>query len=134
MASRLEELFTGTSPVAVAAAYLFGSHAENRAHRESDIDVGVVFPAGVNRDQRFERALRLSAWLQAELHTSRVDLVVLDDAPPGLAARVTTTGIRVLVANGEREHAFRRDAQLRAADVEPFLRRTRAIKRDALGR
>jgi hypothetical protein len=33
----------------------------------------------------------------------------------------------------EADHAFRRDSQLRAADLEPFLRRARALKLEALG-
>ena len=38
------------------------------------------------------------------------------------------------IADAELEHAFRRDAQLRAADVAPFLRRTRRLKLEALAR
>jgi hypothetical protein len=34
-------------------------------------------------------------------------------------------------ADPEADHAYVRDAQLRAADVEPFLRRMRRIELDA---
>lgn len=120
---------------AVVAAYLFGSHAEGRAHRDSDVDVGVVLRREALPDAaaRFAERLRLSAHLAAELRDPRIDLVVLDDAPPTLAARIATTGRLVHCADAEREHAFRRDAQLRAADLAPLLRRTRRLKLEAIG-
>jgi hypothetical protein len=83
---------------------------------------------------RFETALRLSAHLQASLGTRHVDLVVLNDAPPGLGRRIVTRGRRLVCSDEEADHAFVRDAQLRAADLEPFLRRTRRLKLEALAR
>jgi predicted nucleotidyltransferase len=120
----------------VAVAYLFGAHAEGRAHRESDVDVAVLlrhdrFPTA---RARFDEGVRLGARLAAELRCPVVDLVVLNDAPPGLAAQVATRGRPVLVADAELEHAFRRDAQLRAADLAPFLARARRLKLQALAR
>lgn len=120
----------------VVSIYLFGSHAEGRAHRESDIDLGAV----LRRDrypsprERFEEGTRLSAWFATELRQPLVDLVVLNDAPPTLAARIVTSGIRIHCADVEIDHAFRRDAQLRAADLEPFLRRLRPLKLKAIAR
>lgn len=136
LAAAVRACFAAAPPVGVAAAWLFGSHAEGRAHQESDVDVGVLlgharFPGAVDR---FEAGLRLAGWLIAELRHPLVDLVVLDDAPPGLAARVVTRGVLVRLSDAELEHAFRRDVQLRVADLEPFLRRTRALKLAALDR
>jgi hypothetical protein len=68
----------------------------------------------------------LIADLIAVLHCNDVDLVVLNDAPPLLARRIVLEGLRVHCADGEAEHAFRRDVQLRAADLAPFLQRARA--------
>jgi hypothetical protein len=78
--------------------------------------------------------LELSGRLQAALGTHGVDLVVLNEAPPGLGRRVVTSGHRLLDRQPEVTHAFVRDVQLRAADLEPFLRRTREIKLTALAR
>lgn len=125
------------APVAgLVAAYLFGSHAEGRAHRESDVDVGVLFDRSVHPDARarFDAGVRLASHISAELRQPFVDVVVLNEAPPGLAARIATTGHALLVADAAAEHAFRRDAQLRAADLAPFLRRMRALKLAALAR
>ena len=123
-------------PTGLAAAYLFGSHAEGRVHRESDVDVGVLFDRGrlPGARARFGEGVRLASWLVAELRHPLVDLVVLNDAPPGLAARVVTRGVPLLLADAEQEHAFRRDVQLRAADVAPFLRRARRLKLEAMTR
>jgi predicted nucleotidyltransferase len=120
----------------LASAYLFGSHAAGRAHRESDVDVGILlrYDRCPSERERFEEGLRLASLLGGVVEQARLDLVVLNDAPPGLAARVVTTGRRLVCADGEVDHAFRRDVQLRAADLEPFLRRARAIKLEALGR
>jgi hypothetical protein len=90
-----------------------------------------VFPSA---KARFDAGVRLAAWLIAELRQPRVDLVVLNDAPPGLGRRIVTNGRAVRVADAALEHAFRRDVQLRAADVEPFLRRARRLKRESLAR
>jgi predicted nucleotidyltransferase len=44
MASEIEDRIRACLPTRreVVAAYLFGSHASGRAHRESDVDVGVL--------------------------------------------------------------------------------------------
>jgi hypothetical protein len=59
--------------------------------------------------------------------------VVLNDAPPGLGRHVVR-GRRLVCFDTEADHAFVRDVQLRAADLEPFLQRTRRLKLQALVR
>jgi hypothetical protein len=120
----------------IVSAYLFGSHASGRAHHESDIDVGVLFARDVHptRESRFEVRVRLSGALEAALRSGRVDVVVLNDAPPTLGRHVVTDGQRVLCADAAGDHADVRDVQLRAADLEPFLRRTRRLKLEAIAR
>lgn len=121
---------------ALQSVYLFGSHAEGRAHRESDVDVGVLLDRGrypTARD-RFEEGVRIAAWLGAELRHPAVDLVVLNDAPPTLGARIVTEGIELYCVDREVDHAYRRDAQLRAADLAPYLRRARRVKLESLAR
>lgn len=121
-------------PAALVSAYLFGSRAAERSHRESDVDLGILLPWDRYPDarDRFEARVNLIGWLQAELRTGPVDLVVLNDAPPHLARRIVTDGVRLVCSDPEADHAFRRDTMLRAADLEPFLRRARRIKLDAL--
>ena len=120
----------------VQAAWLFGSHAERRSHRESDVDVAMLLKHGCFPDARarFEARVAMTADLIAVLHRNEVDLVVLNDAPPLFARRIALDGRLVHCADAEAEHAFRRDVQLRAADVAPFLERMRRIKLAALSR
>ena len=119
----------------VVSAYLFGSQALGLAHRESDVDVGVlldrrIYPAHVDR---FDARLRLVGVLQSAAGRE-VDLVILNDAPPQLVRRIMTEGRRLLVQDPALDHAHLRTMLSRAADLEPFLRRTRAVKLAALYR
>jgi predicted nucleotidyltransferase len=113
----------------VVSAYLFGSEATGRAHRESDVDVGVllarhVYPRAVDR---FEARLRLTGHLQAAVGRE-ADVVILNDAPPQLVRHIMTAGRRLMLTDPALDHAHLRTTLSRAADLEPFLRRTRAVK------
>ena len=123
-------------PRGLVSAYLFGGHAAGRAHRESDVDVAVLLSWDVHPTvrARFDERLRISALLASAQRTDRIDLVVLNDVPPHLGRRIVTAGRRIFCSDPERDHAFVRDVQLRAADLEPFLRRTRQVKLDAIRR
>jgi len=120
----------------VVSAYLFGSFAEGRAHRESDVDIGVLLDRAIYAlaNERFEARLRLIGELGHFLARNDVDLVILNDAPPELGARIVTEGVRVFCGDEETNHAFVRDIQLRAADLRPFLERMRRIKLEAMKR
>lgn len=69
----------------VVFAYLFGSRAGGRPRPDSDWDVGVYLKDGLTAQERFKIRLRLLADLD---ELGRVDVVVLNDAPPLLAHRV----------------------------------------------
>ena len=123
-------------PAGVVSAYLFGSHAEGRAHCESDVDVGILLgrqACPTSRD-RFDARLLLGGAIGRSVGTSRIDVVILNDAPPHLGRRIVTEGRRVFCTDPEGDLAFVRDVQLRAADLEPFLRRMRRLKLDAMAR
>ncbi len=91
----------------LVSVYLFGSRAEGRSHRESDVDVGVLLDRGIHATsaERFEAGLRLSGRLQAALRTDRIDLVILNDAPPLLGRRIVTAGRRLRCSDAEADHA-----------------------------
>lgn len=120
----------------LVSLYLFGSVVAGRAHRESDVDLGALLDWRAYPDSgaRFEAQLRLAALLSRAVGRDDLDLILLNDAPPGLARHVVTRGVRIVCTAPEVDRAFVRDAQLRAADVDIFLKRTRALKLDALTR
>lgn len=119
----------------VVSAYLFGSMANGRAHRESDVDVGILLDRRVHPTtaQRFEMRLRLTGRLGAAVARD-VDLVILNDAPPQLARHIMTRGLRLMISNAAVDHEFLRTVLSRAADVEPFLHSTRRLKLVAIAR
>jgi len=132
----LARYFEENPHLGVASAYLFGSHAEGRAHRESDVDVGVLLqwdrhptPSG-----RFEMRVRLGSDLIAVVHHNEVDVVILNDAPPLLGRKIIYDGIRVFLGDPETDHAYVRNVQILAADLEPWLERLRKVRLEALVR
>lgn len=129
------ERFFREHPEGVVSAYLFGSHARGTDHRDSDIDVAVLFDRNAlpTSEQRLERRIRLTSELIVALKRNEVDLIALNDVPPQLA-RVALRGRRVFCRDAEAEHAFARTTLSRAADLEPFLRRVRRLKLDAIAR
>jgi predicted nucleotidyltransferase len=118
----------------IISAYLHGSHAGGRPHRESDLDVAVLLDRSVypNRSQRTELRVRLGSDLVAATGTNEIDLVILNDLPPLFARRIVCEGQRIFCTDPEADRVFVRDARLRAADLEPFLRKMEAIKREAV--
>ena len=130
----LREFFHRERPPGVVSVYLYGSAARGQAHAQSDVDVAVLLDRACfpSRAQRAEERVRLTSELIHALGNNDVDLVLLNDVPPGLGRHAITAGVRVYVADHEADHAFCRDVQLRAADLDPFLRRMRQIKLRAL--
>ena len=108
------------------SAYVFGSIAERRAHRESDVDLGVFLDRARYPDaaSRFEAQVQLRRHLSPASVGRDVDVVVLNDVSPVLARRIVA-GEQVYCADPFADHAFRRDTLLRAADLEPFLQKMR---------
>lgn len=77
----------------IAFAYLFGSRGRGEERPDSDWDIAVYVREDLSRDDRFALRLRLLAELD---DLGRVDLVILNDAPPLLAHRAIM-GERLLV-------------------------------------
>jgi predicted nucleotidyltransferase len=82
----------------VAYALVFGSTARDVRRRDSDVDVAVELRPGAARDTHGLGAM--IARLEAATGVP-IDLVLLDEAPPGLAYRVFRDG-RIVV---DRDHA-----------------------------
>jgi predicted nucleotidyltransferase len=81
----------------IAFALLFGSAARGTEHRHSDLDVAIGLRRGAVRDARAVGGL--AARLESAAGR-RVDIVLMDEAPIGLAYRIFRDG-RILV---ERDH------------------------------
>lgn len=102
----------------VLVAYLFGSTTRGSAGPLSDVDVAVLV-----REDRFDLQLDLIGDLTAALGSDRVDVVVLNHAPPALGYRVLRDG-RLLLSRDERARIEHRVRTIdRYLDMEPLLRR-----------
>lgn len=103
----------------IAYALVFGSSARGTAHAGSDLDIGVGLVAGT-RLEPLELGALVSRLEQAAQRD--VDLVLLDEAPPGVAYRAFRDGELVL----ERDHARLAERKARAIleylDFEPVER------------
>jgi predicted nucleotidyltransferase len=80
----------------VLEAYLFGSAAIGSAQPHSDVDVAVYVADPLPPASAFGYPADLTAALMSTLRTNRVDLVILNEAPPLLYHRVLRDGVRVL--------------------------------------
>jgi predicted nucleotidyltransferase len=132
----LRRYFEDHPDLGVASAYLFGSHAEGRAHRESDVDVGVLLQWDrhpTSRD-RFAMRIRLGSDLISVVGCNEVDVVILNDAPPLLGRKVIYNGIRVYLGDPEADHVYVRDVQILAIDQELWLKKWRPLRLEALAR
>jgi predicted nucleotidyltransferase len=113
----------------VQAAFLFGSHASGRARAESDVDVAVLLDAsGAERDAR-TRMRRLLAALTEHIAADRLDLVVLNAAPPALAFQVLKHGKLVFERDRTALHRFRVRTYARHSDFESTERFFRELTR-----
>lgn len=95
----------------VVLAYVFGSAARGTAASGSDIDVAISF-AEPARDRLAFRA-RLMEDLARAAGGTRVDVVLIADAPPALAGRIVREGT-LLVCRDEAHRVRTEVAALRA--------------------
>jgi predicted nucleotidyltransferase len=123
----------------ILEAYLFGSVARGEAQAHSDVDVAVYLDRGRVPSLPFGYRAELASELMATLGAARVDVVVLNDAPPLLYHRVLRDGVRVcsqdLAATTTREG----QALSRYCDFLPQLAKIDAahrarVERGELGR
>jgi predicted nucleotidyltransferase len=101
----------------VTLAYVFGSAARGGARASSDVDVAVLFealPEAGDLD-------RLAAGLQTAAGR-RVDLVVLNTAPPLLAHEIIKTGRRLACRSEVERVRFETRAMARYMDTAPLRR------------
>jgi uncharacterized protein len=134
--ARLKEYFEDHPELGVVSAFLFGSHAEGRAHRESDVDVAILldWSRHPGARERFEARIRICSDLIAVLHENEVDLVVLNDLPPLFARHILWNGERIFLADPEADFAFLHKTQVLAAELGPYLERLRRLRLEALRR
>jgi hypothetical protein len=110
----------------ILEAYVFGSFARGEAQPHSDLDVAVYLtsvPAeGLGADAE------IAADLMSVLGSDRVDVVVLNHAPPLLYHRVLRDGIRLLARDLGETSVREGRALSRYCDYVPQLAKIRAAR------
>ena len=123
IAERLRARFEA-DPGDAIAVYLFGSEARGTAGAGSDVDVAILLgrrPAATLAAQPYGLAAELEGALGR-----RVDVVVLDTAPPDLVHRVLRDGILLLDRDRSKRIGFEVAARNAYFDLKPFLDRYRS--------
>ncbi len=116
----------------VLEAYLFGSQVCGRAQAHSDIDVA-VYVADV-ADAPFGFEAELASDLMSVLGENRVDVVLLNQAPPLLYHRVLRDGVRLLSRDPRATTVREGRALSRYCDYRAQLANLDAAIRDRIGR
>jgi hypothetical protein len=112
----------------VLEAYLFGSLARSESQPHSDVDVAVTVDPGAIDATGLGFDAAIGADLMEALRSDRVDVVILNDAPPLLYHRVLRDGIR-LFARDLRATTVREGRALsRYCDYVPQLAKIRAAR------
>lgn len=88
---KLKGFFSGRNDVAVA--YLFGSVGRSDAGPLSDVDIAVLLDAALDAEKRFLARLDLTSRIGRLLGTNKVDVVILNEAPPSLSYNIIKDGI-----------------------------------------
>jgi predicted nucleotidyltransferase len=118
----------------VLDAYVFGSVARGESQPHSDVDVAVYVDASDAAASRFDYAAELTADLSSAIGHPRVDLVLLNQAPPLLYHRVLRDGVRVLARNLASTTRREGQALSRYCDYLPHLRKIDALHASRLAR
>lgn len=113
----------------ILEAYLFGSKATGAAQAHSDLDVAVYLADARPAVSPFGYAADLAAALMRALGVPRVDVVILNEAPPLLYHRVLRDGVRILSRDLRATTTREGRALSRYCDYVPQLAKIEAAHR-----
>jgi uncharacterized protein YutE (UPF0331/DUF86 family) len=110
------------APTGILSLYLYAGNGDVGTPRDSDLDIAVLLDPTFFPDRKARAQLRLSlaSDLIHALRDNHVDLVILNDSPAGLGKKIVTGWPRIYCSDPDADHAFVRDIQLHAADMELF--------------
>jgi len=76
----------------VILAYLFGSQAKGFTHKDSDVDIAVLFDKKINTEKYFDKSLKLTDVFEELFPGKERVITVLNEAPPLLKQEVLSGG------------------------------------------
>ena len=114
--------------------YVFGSEARGEAQAHSDLDVAVFIDRARAGKPPFGYEAELGTVLTAALGRTRIDVVVLNDAPPLLYHRVLRDGVRLVSREPKATTGREGYALSRYCDYVPQLAKIEAAHRARIER
>lgn len=90
----------------VVLAYLFGSQATGRAHKESDVDIAVLFGKNMTKKQYFNQTASLSLELSQYFNGRETQVIALNEAPPLLRQVVVNEGKEIYCSDENQKIEF----------------------------
>ena len=109
----------------VAAAYLFGSAAEDHATPLSDVDIALVVRHNLSPYDQLKLELRLEGELADRADIANADVRVINQAPLSIRGQVATRGILVYSADEDIRIEFETTSRDEYFDYEPIARKLR---------
>lgn len=104
----------------IIAVFLFGSVAQDKAHRQSDLDVAVLFEQPLDPQQLFERLLLIGTLLESRLSVA-IDLIALNSAPLLLQFQILQHGQLIVENDRTQRCLFQMRSMSRYYDAKPYL-------------
>ena len=124
----------GSRHAEILAIFLYGSQANGLARESSDVDVAVLVVPDAVDDGSLDLRLRYTVELEGTL-SNRVDLVLLNQAPPMLRHQIFRSSALVFERDRQRVRRFIGDALVEFFDeIIPIeAAQKTAIRRHLLG-
>jgi len=76
----------------IVAFFLFGSYVTGKATSMSDVDFAFLLDKSIKRESYLPEKLRIMGELSISLGVDKLDVVILNEAPPGIGYRVIKEG------------------------------------------
>jgi len=118
----------------VLEAYLFGSVARGEAQPHSDFDVAVYLDPEATDASGYGADAAIAADLMRAIGSNRVDVVILNAAPPLLYHRVLRDGVRLLSRDLRATTVREGRALSRYCDYVPQLVKIQAARQARVAR
>jgi predicted nucleotidyltransferase len=119
-AAARERLARALDREGVVAAMLIGSQARGEVTPLSDVDIAVWHEPGLDSTQRWRLQFDLIGAAEEALHTSEIDLVMLNHAPPLLRQRAIRDAVRLVERDPKARVRFEAKALLEFLDTKPL--------------
>lgn len=107
----------------VKLAYLFGSVAEGKEGKLSDVDLAVLLDESLNKKEIFNLQLKLISELTNILKTDKVDLVIMNDAPLSLNYEIIKANHPLLARDEGKKVDFEHEILSRYLDRRYYEKR-----------